>query len=107
MRVLLDNCVDPRFAQLLPRHEVSHCLDLGWDKLSNGELLKAAEDHEFEVLLTVDSNMRFQQNLAGRSISLVTLIARRITLLHLEPLASGVELALSTLESGQSIVVSS
>jgi hypothetical protein len=47
--------------------------DMGWDTLSNGELLKAAEEAEFEILLTTDKNIRYQQNLTGRKIALVVL----------------------------------
>jgi hypothetical protein len=45
----------------------------GWDKLKNGELLKAAEDAGFDVLLTPDKNIRYQQNLAIRRVALVVL----------------------------------
>jgi hypothetical protein len=47
--------------------------DLGWDTLSNGELLKAAEEAAFEVFLTTDKNIRYQQNLAKRVIAIVVL----------------------------------
>ena len=47
--------------------------DLGWDTLSNGELLKVAEEAGFEVLVTTDKNIRYQQNLSGRKIALVVL----------------------------------
>ena len=45
----------------------------GWDTLKNGELLAAAEADGFDVLLTTDKNMRYQQNLAGRKIAVVVL----------------------------------
>ena len=45
----------------------------GWEKISNGELLKLAEDAGFDLLLTTDKNVRYQQNLAGRRISIVVL----------------------------------
>ncbi len=46
---------------------------LCWEKLSNGELLKLAEGADFDLLLTTDKNVRYQQNLAGRTISIVVL----------------------------------
>jgi hypothetical protein len=46
---------------------------LGWDTLTNGELLKVAEESGFEMLLTTDKNIRYQQNLTGRKIAIVVL----------------------------------
>ena len=51
MRILLDNCVDIRFARLITDHEVKHTIDFGWNELTNGKLLTAAEDAGFDVLL--------------------------------------------------------
>lgn len=48
-------------------------LERGWDRLTNGELIAAAEAAGFEVLLTTDKNMRYQQNLTGRKIAFVVL----------------------------------
>ena len=76
MRVLLDNCVDVRFARHIVGHDVRHCRDQGWQDLSNGRLLSAAEEAGFSVLVTVDKNVRHQQKLSKRRISLVTLNPR-------------------------------
>jgi hypothetical protein len=62
MRVLVDNCVDVRFGRLIRDHEVAHTVDRGWGNLSNGALLAAAETAGFDVLVTVDKNLRFQQD---------------------------------------------
>ena len=78
MRILLDNCVDRRFVHSLIGHDVSHALDHGWDKLTNGKLLSACDDEGIDVLITVDKNMRFQQNLATRRVALITLDVRSI-----------------------------
>ena len=59
MRVLLDNCVDVRFAHLIPNHEVAHARDHGWQEYENGSLLTAAEEAGFDVLVTTDKNMRY------------------------------------------------
>jgi len=48
-------------------------IERGWDRLSNGALLKAAEDAGFDVLLTTDKNIRYQQNLKGRRLAIVVL----------------------------------
>src|SRR5262249_50450478 len=60
-------------ARWLIGHTVVEAFAKGWDRLSNGELLKAAEDSGFDVLLTTDKNIRYQQNLAGRRIAIVVL----------------------------------
>ncbi|HEY0154682.1 MAG TPA: hypothetical protein VGB92_21890 [Longimicrobium sp.] len=59
--------------QLLVGHEVSTAYECGWSTLKNGELLAAAEAHGFEVLVTTDKNLKYQQNLASRSIAVVVL----------------------------------
>lgn len=55
------------------RHIVRTVAQQGWDRLKNGDLLIAAEEAGFELLLTTDKNMRFQQNLARRKIAIVVL----------------------------------
>jgi hypothetical protein len=70
MRVLLDNCVDVRFARLITGHEVMHARDLGWQELSNGKLLAAAEEAGFAVMVTTDKNIRHQQNITKKAITL-------------------------------------
>jgi hypothetical protein len=71
MLILLDNAVPRGIKQSLSGHVVTECRERAWDTLSNGELLTAAEAAGFEVLVTTDKNIRYQQNLtAGRSRSL-------------------------------------
>ena len=73
MRVLLDNGVPRGVASGLPGHQVEEARDHGWDTLSNGDLLMAAESAGFTVLVTTDRNIRYQQNLSGRQVSIVVL----------------------------------
>lgn len=54
-------------------HSVVEAVERGWDRLVNGALLAAAEAEGFELLLTADKNLRYQQNLAGRKIAIVVL----------------------------------
>jgi hypothetical protein len=96
VRVLLDNCVDARFGKLIAGHEVVHVLAKGWDQLTNGHLLNTAEEEHFGVLLTVDKNMRFQQNFAKRKISLITIEVLKIDLASLAPFGSVVEKKLNS-----------
>jgi hypothetical protein len=73
MRILFDHCTPSGIAKALVGHEVTEAIDRGWDRISNGELLKAAEDAGFELLLTTDKNLRYQQNLDNRKIAIVVL----------------------------------
>ena len=54
-------------------HVLTEAIDRGWDRISNGDLLTLAEDACFEVLLTTDKNLRYQQNLTNRKISVIVL----------------------------------
>lgn len=73
MRILFDQNAPFKLARYLEGHEITRALDLGWDRLVNGELLTAAEEAGFDLLLTADKNLRYQQNLSGRKIALVVL----------------------------------
>ena len=86
MRVLFDNGTPRGVATALSGHTVEEARSHGWDTLRNGELLDAAEAAGFDVLLTTDRNIRYQQNLAGRRLAIVVLgkarwrlIKRRLT----------------------------
>jgi predicted nuclease of predicted toxin-antitoxin system len=106
MRVLLDNCVDHRFARLIRGHEVVHARKRGWAELKNGELLTAAEADGFAVLVTTDKQMQHQQTLRGRRISVVVMNTPRITLRQLAPLVPALLAALEALPEGEFLVLS-
>ena len=73
MLVLFDHGTPKGLARALTGHIVHTAQSKGWDALSNGDLLNAAEDAVFEVLLTTDGRIRYQQNLKVRRIALVVL----------------------------------
>ncbi len=73
MLVLFDQGTPVPMRRFLKGHTVKTAAELGWDKLGNGELLQAAEEAGFQVLVTPDKNMRYQQNLAGINIAVVVL----------------------------------
>jgi hypothetical protein len=73
MFVLFDQSTPVPIRPFLKEHEVQTAAQRGWDKLKNGELLKAAEDAGFDVLVTPDKNIRHQQNLKMRTIAIVVL----------------------------------
>ena len=82
MKVLFDQNVPRPLARFLTLHEVSRVAELGWQELTNGDLITAAEARGFEVLVTADKNLRYQQNLAGRKLAIVVLPAGRWPALH-------------------------
>jgi hypothetical protein len=74
MLVLFDNGTPRTLARdLIDRHAVTEARARGWEKLDNGELLAQAEAAGFQVLVTTDKNLRYQQNLADRKIAIVVL----------------------------------
>jgi hypothetical protein len=77
MRVLFDNGTPRGIAAALSNHIVEEVRSRGWDMLPNGELLDAAEAAGFEVFVTTDRNIRYQQNLTGRKIAIVVLAKGR------------------------------
>jgi hypothetical protein len=73
MRILFDQGVPRGLAASLLGHQVTEARKLKWERISNGALLTLAEDVGFELLVTTDKNVRYQQNLAARKISIVVL----------------------------------
>ena len=74
MRILFDKNVPIGVRRFLSGHEVRTFVEMQWHpQLENGELLKAGEEEEFDVLVTSDQNIRYRQNLTGRKLALVVL----------------------------------
>jgi hypothetical protein len=71
MLILFDNGTPAPLRYALRGHVVVEALERGWDRLVNGELIAAAEVAGFDILLTTDKNIRYQQNLEGRKIAFV------------------------------------
>jgi hypothetical protein len=72
MRVLFDQGTPAPLRHVLTGHTVSTAFEQGWAQLENGDLLSAAEEL-FDVLITTDRNLRYQQNLSGRRLAILTL----------------------------------
>jgi hypothetical protein len=73
MLILFDHSTPAPLRYALKGHVVVEAIERGWDRLANGALLDAAEKAGFELMVTADKNMRHQQNLTGRKISIVVL----------------------------------
>ncbi len=85
MKVLVDECVDGRLAAHIGGHEVKTVPQRGWANVADGRLLLLAQD-EFDVLVTIDRNLRFQQHLPKYRIAVVVLCAKTNRLADLLPL---------------------
>lgn len=75
MKLLLDECIDRRLAKELVGHFIRTVPQLGWAGIKNGKLLALAEQ-EFDVFITVDRNLSFQQNLPKFNIAVIVLHAK-------------------------------
>ncbi len=73
MRILFDHGVPRGLAALLSTQEVKTARSMGWDQFSNGDLLKAGEQAGFDLLLTTDRRIQYQQNIKDRKISILVL----------------------------------
>ena len=77
MLILLDNNAPRGLVRALAGHTVIEARERGWATLKNGELLSEAEQAGFDILVTADKNIRYQQNLAGRKVAIVVLTQLR------------------------------
>jgi len=102
VKILLDESV-PRLLKLrLPQLNISTVQEMGWTGVQNGELLRRAEEH-FDVLITADRNLRYQQNLSGRKLAILVLPSNQVPLVtRLVPV---VETLLITIQPGAIVSV--
>src|SRR5215210_3196563 len=99
MKVLLDECVPRKLRRELAEHEVFTVTERGWSGIKNGKLLALAEV-EFEVFITVDQNLKYQQNLKAFNIGIILLVARNNRLKTLLPLMPEAREALENIRAG-------
>lgn len=104
MRLLLDECIDRRLARELGGHEVETVPQMGWAAKKNGELLALAQ-RQFEVFITVDRNLAFQQNLQEFDIAVLILHSPSNRLAELKLLAPKILSVLPSLTKGRAETV--
>jgi hypothetical protein len=104
MKVLLDECVDWRLSRDIVGHEVSTARQMGWSSIKNGELLALAAQ-SFDVFVTVDRNLSFQQNLVTVNIAVIVLRAHTNRLADLKPLVPQLLAAIASAQCGAAAVV--
>ena len=104
MRLLLNECVPWRLKRELRGHEAKTVQDMGWAGIKNGALLQVANG-QFDVLLTVDQGIEYQNNLAGLSIGIVVMVAPSNDIDDLRPLLPDVARALASVQPGETMRV--
>jgi hypothetical protein len=103
MLILFDQGTPVAIRQSLPEHTVKTAREQGWGTLLNGQLLRTAEEAGSDALLTTDTNLPFQQNLAGRKLAVVVLSQNRWRLIR--PLLPVIAAAIASAKSGTCSVV--
>jgi predicted nuclease of predicted toxin-antitoxin system len=105
MRLLIDECIDEQLRHLFPGHDCQTARFSKLAGLSNGDLLSVAEISGFDVLVTVDQNFPFQQNLEGRRIVLLILCGPTNRLHDLTALIPAALAALASIKPGEIVRV--
>ena len=101
MKVLLDECLPKDLREHLAGHTCATAPRAGFAGKANGELLTLAERSDWQVLLTMDQGMIYQQNLAGRTISLIVIYAKSNRLADLLPHVPAILVSLRSIKAGQ------
>lgn len=83
MSILLDHCTPAPLRRHLTEHSVQTAVSRGWETLRNGDLLQRAEDDGYELLITTDQSMKYQQNLTDRDIAILILLSNSWPLIRL------------------------
>ncbi|HXO72012.1 MAG TPA: DUF5615 family PIN-like protein [Bradyrhizobium sp.] len=99
MKVFLDECIDRRLARDIVGHDVKTARQMGWTTIQNGALLTLASQR-FDVFITLDRNLSFQQNLDSFSIAVLVLNAKTSRLADLKPLIPNLLMAIESAQPG-------
>ncbi len=102
MRVLLDECLPKFLKQEFQKHKVSTVPDMGWAGKTNGELLRLAKE-KFDVFITIDQNLQYQQNLKQSQMAVILLSVKSNRPETFELSISKVRETLETIQQGQFI----
>jgi predicted nuclease of predicted toxin-antitoxin system len=105
MRILIDECLNWRLGRALAGHYAASVQKMGWSGITNGRLLALAADGGFDVLLTGDRNLSFQQNTTALRIAVVVLEAKGVQLHQTLSLIPKVLEALPRLKPGQVVKI--
>jgi len=104
MKVLLDECLPRKLKQSITGHDVRTVPEMGWSGTKNGALLRLAEQN-FDVFVTADQNVEYQQNLGTAQIAIIVLVAPNNRLRALRPLMTRMMIVLPTVRAGNVVRV--
>lgn len=104
LNILFDNGVPKPLRKLLQPHRISTSPEMGWEQLQNGDLLSAAQAN-FDVLISTDSNIEYQQPLPDYEIGLIVLRAFRNSMKYFGPIAPRILEELEKIEPGQVVYI--
>jgi predicted nuclease of predicted toxin-antitoxin system len=100
MRILIDESLPKHLEKMLLNHETDTVQGLGWAGIKNGDLISKAEAI-YDVFLTADKNLRYQQNMTGRILALLIFPTNKLSVV--KQLANELEAALTRIKSGEFI----
>ena len=99
MKILFDHGTPAPLRRNLAGHAVDTAASQGWERLSNGELLDQAENHGYQVLVTTDKSMRYQQNFSRRQIAVLVLLD--FSWPEIQHRANAIRAAVENIQSGE------
>ncbi len=102
MKIIIDECVPSIVKKRLPQRQIVTVQDMGWAGIKNGELLKLVED-QFEIFITSDKNLRYQQNLTGRNAAIILLPSNQVPVV--ESLLPKIDEIIGLIQPGESIEI--
>jgi predicted nuclease of predicted toxin-antitoxin system len=105
MRVLIDECLNWRLGRALKGHFAISVQKMGWSGIKNGELLRLAVEQNFDVFLTGDRNLRFQQNVSKIGVAVIVLESNGVQLHETLPLVPKILEVLATIQRGEVVRV--
>ena len=100
MRILLDECLPRQLKNEIVGHSILTVQEMGWSSMKNGVLLKQMIG-QFDVFITIDGNLQYQQNLSNAQIAVIVLKASNSKLESLKPLMADVRKRLNTIQLGE------
>ena len=101
MKILLDECLNWRLKKEFEPHEVSTVQDMGWSGITNGKLMAKASEQKFEVFVTIDKNLPFQQNIREYKLAVVVFQTSLNRLEYIRPLMPTLLKKLPEMVSGE------
>lgn len=102
MKILLDECAPRVVKSRLPQRAIRTVQEMGWSGIKNGDLLMKAEEN-FDVFITTDKNLRFQQNLTNRRLAILQLPSNQVPIVA--SLIPDIEARLATIQAGDFIAL--